>query len=411
MTAPRKWVGLALFLIVSMLLMTEVFITAAILPELSAEFGVSKAALGFVGSAYILVGAAIGLAFGHWTDKRSRKGLLIIAVLLAQIPCLLTGLHWASSSFPAFVALRVLAGVGIGAVYPITLSLLADLFPADARARASALIDITWSVGLLLGPILGTWAAGTDYGWRAAFLAAGLPNLLVLPIFALVFVEPPRSETDQTSERGLAALRVLLSRRTNLRLFAQGIPGSIPWGMLPFWSIAYFTETQGLTKIEATGIWESFTLATAAGVIAWSWAGDRMNARAPTQSVRMIAGLSALGVLFIAAMVNMGASAQTVLLLTLPAGLFIAAPGPNVRAWLMNVNPGHQRGAVFSIFNLADNIGKGLGPAIGGAILALGGSMTLMMNIMIGCWMLHVVILYSAAPIYGSESVKQTHTA
>lgn len=399
----RHYAGLGLLLIVSLVLMSEVFITAAILPELEAEFGVSKAQLGLLGSAYALMGAAIGLLFGHLTDTRSRKKMLILAVLLAEIPCLLSGFHALSGSFGSFLALRVLSGIGIGAIYPITLSLLADLFPANQRARASALIDITWSIGLLLGPLLGTWAAGTDYGWRAAFIAAGLPNLLILPLFALVFREPPRREAGAQAAAGLAAARQIFARRGNLGLFLQGIPGSIPWGILPFWSITFFNEVRGLSKAEATGLWEGFTIASALGIIAASWLGDRLHGASPRRALLAIALLSGLGAAWMALPINAPAPNGMLIWLALPAAILLAAPGPNVRAWLMHLNPPHQRGAVFAIFNLSDNIGKGLGPAIGGLLFWLSGSLTVMMNAMIGFWALHVILLALTARPYARE--------
>ena len=54
-----------------------------------------------------------------------------------------------------------------------------------------------------------------------------------------------------------------------------------------------------------------------------------------------------------------------------PPGL-ISVASANVRALLMNVNTPQHRGSVFAIYNFADNLGKGVGPALGGLILAPG---------------------------------------
>ena len=52
------------------------------------------------------------------------------------------------------------------------------------------------------------------------------------------------------------------------------------------------------------------------------------------------------------------------------SGALITVAGPNIKAILMNVNPPEHRGTVFALHNIFDGIGKGVGPFIGGLLIA-----------------------------------------
>jgi len=83
---------------------------------------------------------------------------------------------------------------------------------------------------------------------------------------------------------------------------------------------------------------------------------------------------------------------QDYVLLAICGGLLISVASSNIRAFLMNVNPPEQRGSAFALFNLTDTIGKGVGPAVGGMILAASQDYQLMLNIAVSFWILCVVI-------------------
>src|SRR6056297_3006527 len=89
--SSRDTITLLLLVLMSVFLFADQRIMSAILPELSAEYGADVRTLGFIGSAFTLVGAFISIVFGYFTDLISRKKLLIITVFVGEIPCLLTG--------------------------------------------------------------------------------------------------------------------------------------------------------------------------------------------------------------------------------------------------------------------------------------------------------------------------------
>lgn len=407
MTLLQKIVGLVLLLVMSLLLMADTLITSSIIPQLQAEFAVSKIMIGVMGSAFVLVGAVVGLYSGYLTDRYNRKYLMVGAVILGELPCIATGIHVLTPNFATLLFWRLLTGFGIGAVYPITMSLLSDFFPPQHRAKANALAELSWIFGTLLGPILGGLAIETDYGWRLAFLMAGVPNVILALIFLLGFREPLREgslegdvETRASGETYRAGVEAVLSKRSNLFLFLQSIPGSIPWGLLPFWLITYFVTERSLTQAQATGIWESFSIVALVGILSWSVLGDILHRRYQRGALYTVCVASFTGIVSFGVLINLNLGFSLLIVLIPLTALGIGAPATNVRSWLMNSNDPERRGSVFALFFLSDSVGKGLGPAIGGMIAALLGSLHMAVNAAVGIWLLHVLLMALGARYY-----------
>ncbi len=394
---------LTLFLLVGMsfFLMCDLYITPSIVLELADEYGVDKGAIGYVGSAFVLVGAFISIYFGFLTDKYSRKKLLILTVLIGEIPCFLTGIHAVTETFYGFLAMRVLTGIGVGGIYPLTFSLLADYFSDRHRAIASAAIDVAWGLGIMMGPILGGLALTTDYGWRLAYILAAAPNFIMAAFFWVFAYDPKRGRSEDvlanTLDDGasyayrikLSDFKRILSNKTNILLLVQGIPGCIPWGVLTFWSITYFKEIMNLSQGDATWAWELFGVGTAIGTIGWAFLGDkifRMNPRwAPVYcGVGVIVGTLPC-YFFLNVQFEQLAMLYAIVFL---GGIVTTVCGPTQKAIFMNVNLPEHRGSIFAVNNLFDSLGKGIGPAVGSIILATSGSYIFMMNFAVSCWLL-----------------------
>ena len=398
--------GLALLLVMILFLTADTLIIASIVPQLRAEFGVSDTMIGFLGSAFVLTGAVVGLYAGFMADRLSRKWLMVAAVGVGVALGIACGIYALTQHFYALLGLRILAGIGIGATYPITMSLLSDYFPPQHRAKANALAEITWLIGTLLGPVMGSFAVTTDYGWRLAFLIAALPNVVLLALFILLYREPPRDgsmvedETAATTGDYRAGFRAIFQSKSNLFFFLQGIPGSLPWGLLPFWLISYFVTDRGFAQAEATAIWEGFAIVSLVGVLAWAGLGDAIHKANPKRAVYAVCAAAFTGIASFLILFHMNLPYHLAVVLIPLTALGIAAPSTNLRSWLMNSNPAGRRGAVFAVFFLSDSVGKASGPFIGGVLASSLGSMHMAINVAVGFWFLHVALMTLGARHY-----------
>ena len=380
----RDIITLATLFIMTTLLFADQMIMSAILPELSKEYGASVTTLGLIGSAFTLVGAVVSIVFGYLSDKASRKLLLVFIILLGEVPCILTGVPFFTQTLTAFTTLRILSGIGLGGVYPLSYSILSDYFKEEHRATASAWILVAWSVGAMLGVILAGYLTNI-YGWRISFILIGAPNVPIAFFFALYAREPERGRTEDALEdliqKGLVYkqvihlrdFKIIFSNRTNLYTFLQGLPGTVPWGILTYWMITFFQEYRHISKEMATTIFLVLGIGSTLGGLGFAYYGEWLYKRNP-KYMPIMCGLGVLGgVIPAIILVNMPVTNMTAyLILGFFAGFLVSVASANVKAIIMNVNRPEHRGTVFSVFNITDNIGQGLGPAMGGLLVPLG---------------------------------------
>lgn len=412
----------ALFALASAFLMADSCIAPAVLGELRRSFQVGDLALGLVGSLPLMLGALLGLVSGHRADRRARMPMLVGLLLAGEIAALASGWPVTSPGFASFLLWRVLAGAAAGAMFPVAYSLVGDWVGSRHRGLTASLIDLVWGLGMMAGPAVGTWSVASAWGWRAAHLALAVPGLLCVLLLAVLVREPAREPARETpvgpaagdppapagSPPGAAGFARLLRRPGNLLMVLQSLPGNLPWGLLPFWLIAFLHEQRQLPQADATWVWETLGIGAALGSLAWGALGDRLWRRAPAALPLLCGGVTLLGVLAMAALIHQPPADEGLrLALSLGAGVLIAVVGPNVRAMLINTNAPTERGRVLAGFGLLDTLGRGAGPLVGGLIVsAAGGHMLTAMNIALLCWVVAATLLLVTALVFRRHTIR-----
>jgi MFS family permease len=144
------------------------------------ELHLSDSQLGWLGSAYVMVYALSAVPLGILSDLKSRRAVIAVGVAFWSSFTALGGL---ARGFGQLFVCRSMVGIGESSYTPAAQSLIADYFPGPGRALA---LGIFWG-GLALGGVLGIWVGGELeglYGWRAAFLAVGIPGFILAMLAA-----------------------------------------------------------------------------------------------------------------------------------------------------------------------------------------------------------------------------------
>ena len=403
----RDITTLTLLFVMTLLLFADQIIMSAILPELSKEYGADETTLGIIGSAFTLVGAFMSILFGYIADKGSRKWMLVMVILIGEIPCILTGVPYFTQTIGAFAFLRLLSGIGLGGVYPVSYSVLADYFKEEHRATASAWMNTAWSVGSIIGVSVAGYLTNT-YGWRLSFILIGAPNIPIALFFALYAKEPPKGRTEDALEeliqKGLVYKQkinfrdfaTILKLKTNLYVFLQGIPGSLPWGILLYWAITFFQEYRHISKEMATTIFLVMGVGSTLGGIVLAYIGEWLYKKSPKYMPMFCGAMVLVGMLPSYVLINMPvANIPVYMVLGFVTGFLVSVGMANVPAMIMNVNRPEHRGTVFSLLNITGSLGTGLGPAVGGVLIPLG--YLFMMNSAITWWLPCGILLFVAA--------------
>lgn len=168
-------------------------ILSILMQPIKQEMQLSDTQLGFLsGLAFAAFYSVMGLPIARLADKYSRVNILTICLALWSLMTALSGL---ALSFTQLLAARIGMGVGEAGGGPTSHSLIADYVPVEHRATALGVYALGVPVGLLFGYLLGGWLEQL-YGWRSAFLALGIPGVLLAVILRFTLDEAPRGHSQ-----------------------------------------------------------------------------------------------------------------------------------------------------------------------------------------------------------------------
>ena len=257
------------------------YVGAAVLPLILAAFSLSDAEGGLVQSAFIVSYSLVSPLVGWLADQRARLPLAVVGVLVWSVATVASGL---APTFAFLLIARAVIGVGEASYAVVTPPLLSDFYPPDRRGRALAIFYAAIPAGTALGYVLGGAIGGT-FGWRAAFLVAGVPGAL-LGLTLLVVREPPRGAFDPPAAgRGTplalgASLRALAARRSYVYNTVAQVIYTFAMGGLATWMPTYFVRERGIPLASAASTFGLvLVVAGFAGTLLGGQLGDRLAPR------------------------------------------------------------------------------------------------------------------------------------
>jgi MFS family permease len=200
------WYVLGVLFVVYVLNFVDRQILSILAQDIKASLGLGDAQIGYLyGTAFAIFYALFGIPLGRLADGWYRVRLVALGLTVWSGMTVLSGL---ASSYAQLAVARIGVGVGEASASPAAYSLLGDYFPRERRALALAIYSAGLFVGAGLALPLGGWAAHswTEHfpagtaplglaGWQAAFLAVGMPGLL-LALWVLTLREPPRGAAE-----------------------------------------------------------------------------------------------------------------------------------------------------------------------------------------------------------------------
>ncbi|AKN69885.1 MFS transporter [Streptomyces sp. PBH53] len=185
--ARRWWALLVLCLSLLIIVMANTALTVAA-PDMTKDLGLSSADLQWVIDGYTVPYAALMLLLGAIGDKYSRRGALVLGLVVFGGGAVF---GYLADSATTVIAARAVMGVGAALIMPATLSLLAATFPRAERAKAITLWTATAGLAIAAGPVV-AGALLRDHGWSSTFLI-NVPIAAVAIVAALVLVPPSKA--------------------------------------------------------------------------------------------------------------------------------------------------------------------------------------------------------------------------
>ena len=175
----------------------------------------------WVYSIYFLTATVTVPLWGRLSDFYGRRLFYIVGIGLFVGGSVLCGL---SQSMGQLVAFRAIQGFGAGALLPLGMTIVGDIYSLERRARMQGWFSGVWGLSSILGPLLGGLI--TDhFSWRWVFFLNIPFGLLAGTIIALALVEPRSRRDSRVDYLGVLLLIVSLSLLlVSLDQFKDGDP-------------------------------------------------------------------------------------------------------------------------------------------------------------------------------------------
>jgi predicted MFS family arabinose efflux permease len=339
-------------------------VLGAIVEPLRRDWSLTDAQVGWLGTAFTLLYAVVGLPLGRLADAWRRTMLLSVGAFLWSAMTALSGL---TSGFTGLFAARLAVGVGEAVCAPASTSLIGDLFPSARRGRATAVFMMGLPLGIGLSYAIGG-AVAQGWGWRAAFLVAGLPGLAAAAL-CLALPEPERGAAEPhpigAQRRPGSALALLGHTPTLAWIIVSGALHNFNMYALSTFVPAFLTRHHGLSVREAGALSGLvFGLFGGIGMMVGGWIGDRVAAG--REGGRLLTSSAALALSVPLVLLFLGQPRGDVaraLLFVGPALLLMYLYYAPVYATIQDVVEPARRGTAMAIYFFAMYLlGASLGP-------------------------------------------------
>ena len=118
----------------------------------------------WVFAAYLLTSTASVPIWGRLSDLYGRRRLYLAGILTFVVGSALSG---AATTMTQLIVFRAIQGLGAGAVIPLSMTIIGELYALEERARTQALFSGVWGVASIAGPLVGGYITDA-ISWRGS---------------------------------------------------------------------------------------------------------------------------------------------------------------------------------------------------------------------------------------------------
>ena len=198
----NRWGVLGIIMLGTFMAVLDSSIVNVALPHMMSTFGVDREQIEWVATGFMMASAVVMPFVGWLTNRVNYKVLYLGSLVVFTLASAACALAW---SYESLIIARILQALGGGAIQPIGMAIVAELFEPHERGKALGI----WGMGIMAGPAIGPTLGGylTDaYSWRTIF-SVNLPVGALTLIAGMIVMRPLRA---QGAKRPFDLLRLCL---------------------------------------------------------------------------------------------------------------------------------------------------------------------------------------------------------
>lgn len=298
--APLNRIQITAWMVAWLALVIDVLdwqLLAMAAPHITKEFQFSLASMGTLLGAP-LIGAGIGGLVSGWiADRIGRVKTMVWCMVWYST---MTVLFPFVTSFEQMLALRILAGLGLGGQWGVGNTLVAELLPRRIRIVCSAWIQTGFSFGPILAALTAKWIIPA-YGWRPMFYVGAVGFLLAL-VTKFMVPEPPiwlqAREKASKGELKLGNLGMFFQKgigsRFVLAFLMVGCTLIAYWSSMS-WIPSWLASDKGMNVVKSMNYMVVLNIGGVFGYMLFAFIADRWG-RKPPAYVALLASTIAVGI-------------------------------------------------------------------------------------------------------------------
>src|SRR5580692_7673108 len=288
----ERWYVLILMCLIYAINIADRYVVSTVLEPIRLDLHLDDDSVGMLTSwPLALFYVTCGIPISWFADRSNRRNILSVSLIVWSGFTALCGL---SRGWIQFALARIGAGIGEAGGTPPSTAIVSDCFPPDRRPMAMTVLALGAPIGAWLGANMAA-AVAQAYQWRAAFIALGVPGLIVGIIVYLTIREPERGRldaiVDEVKPTLRESLRFLWEQKAAFHVvIGGGLCALWGWGLI-FWTPPFLQRTYNLDVGQAGAVTGNIHLVGGSiATVATAWFLSRPYMADPRRVVWLLAG-------------------------------------------------------------------------------------------------------------------------
>lgn len=260
----------------------DFMVLALALAAITSEWHLSLGEAGLLGTAGMIGVGFSSILIGWYADNYGRRRALLLSVAIFAI---FTAAIALARGWWDVLALRFLAGLGLGGVWGVVSAYIAETWSPKYRGRAIAFVLSSWPIGFIAAATAARFVL-PNYGWRALFAFGGVALLATLYIWLFVpeskvWQEERAQRSAQQHSANVSVREIFapgLALRTVLGTFAAACALTGYWGVNT-WLPTYLVRDRGLNQADMATFIIVLNVGMFLGYQLFGWIADRLGRR------------------------------------------------------------------------------------------------------------------------------------